>query len=324
MKRIYFFVSFALIAINLSAQMSIEEINYRLDTRPYFNLGLPYDTIISLPDSIQEKFARSLNREVSEQVLDSLVSPTDQQKERLLQNLKQECKEDTLCIQQRYQSYIKERKENHREMYANDIMPTKMILRAANWNVKKAIPVLEKSIGNEKYNQHSVLMALAKLGNDSIKQVLMERYTLSYLLQNTQLDTISDETPIYGLKWAWSTRGGIETAMYLKNKEMLLNIIDLIYIRGISRFSIGLDDFYSPNVSFFVDAFDDYNYFHNFPNYEALSTICNDYSSAIWRLSDRKLNKKEKQELQTLLSTEYRSKIREQLREWIIENVNFK
>jgi hypothetical protein len=299
--------------------MSIDEINHRLDTRLYSRLELPSDTIIILPDSVQEKFAKALNREVPEQVLDSLTTFTPQYIEQTLRNIKRDCKEDTLCVRMQYQEHVKQYKEEYREMYANGIMPTKMILRAANWNIKRAIPVLEKAIGDEKYDQPSVLMALAKLGNDSIKRIVGERYTLNHLLQTTEADTINDELRGAGDETIQLRRDGFTTAMYLKDKEILLNIIDLIYVRGKYHDGLGVTHI----VSGVVYDFDDYNFFHDFPNYDTLRKICHDYASSIWHLEDKKLNKKEQQELQTLLSTEYRNKIREQLREWIIENVNF-
>lgn len=310
--------------VNVSAQMSIEEINHCLETRPYFNLGLDYNANIVLPDSVQEKFAKVLDREIPEAVLDSMLAFTPQQIEQILQDIKRICKDDSLCVQEQYHEYIKRDREKYKKMYSNDIMPTILIFTAANWQVKKAIPVLEKAIGNTKYDQPSVLMALAKLGNDSIKQVLIEKYTLDYLLKNSQLDTVNGNAIIYDLdKKGWFTDEGLQTAMYLKNKEMLLNILDLIYIRGISGFCIGSDCFDYPAVSFFVDEFCDYNYFHSFPNYQILKKICDDYKFAIWDLYGKKHNKKKKKELEWLLSSQYRTKIKEQLQDWIIKNVNF-
>jgi hypothetical protein len=306
--------------------MSIEEINHRLETLPYFKLGLDYDMTIVLPDSVQEKFAKALNREIPEKVLDSLsaLNPQSQYARQELRRFSQECGDDSLCIQCKYQELIKKEKEKKREQYANDVMPNILILTAANWQVKKAIPVLKSAIGDTKYDQLAVFMALAKLGNDSIKQVLMEKYTLDYILKNSQLDTINENTVIYNLeKKGWSTVEGIQTAIYLKSKAMLKNILDLIYIRGISGFCIDLDCFDYPEVSFFVDEYSGYSYFHNFPNYEVLRKICNEYGFAIRRLYNEKQNKNTQKKLETLLSTEYRTKIRNQLRDWINENVNF-
>jgi hypothetical protein len=320
MKYLFLAIFICISLFNLNAQMSIEEINHRLDTRPYFSLGLDYNMTIFLPDSIQEKYAKALNREIPENVLDSLSVLSYQYKEQELRKFKRECKEDSLCIQNKYNELIKKEKENTRKQYANDIMPNILILTAANWQVKKAIPVLKKAIGDSKYDQPSVLMALAKLGNDSAKQILIKRYTLPYILQTTSLDTIND----YNLNLEDKNcvnilYEGMGVAMYLKNKEILLNLTDLIYIRGRDDMNIAE----SFTVSWFISDFDNYNYFHTFPNFNILRQVCYNYASAIWDLDNRKLNKKQKKELERLLSTEYRTKIRNQLREWIIKNVNF-
>jgi hypothetical protein len=163
-------------------------------------------------------------------------------------------------------------------------------------------------------------MALAKLGNDSIRQILIEKYTLPYILKITNLDTINDYTLYMEDKNCVDIFSeGLQIAMYLKSKEMIVNLTDLIYIRG--RDDMNISESFT--VSWFINSFDDYNYFHTFQNFDVLRKICYDYASAIWRLDNKKLNKKEKKELEKLLSTEYRTKIRNQLRDWINENVNF-
>jgi hypothetical protein len=153
----------------------------------------------------------------------------------------------------------------------------------------------------------------------------MEQYTLPYILRTTKLDTINDNNLIYEEDASIYSlvNKGLDVAMYLKSKEMLLNMLDLIYIRGKELTNIGAWYNYYPCVSFFVEGFNNYNYFHNFQDYENLKKICIGYASSFWHLGDKKLNKKEQKELEMLLSTEYRTKIKEQLRSWIEENVNF-
>jgi hypothetical protein len=305
------------------AQMTIEEINHRLDTRPYFALGLESDTHPVLPDSVQQKFVNALSREIPENVLDSLVALTPEQQESLIKQIqRQDCKDDSICMQQKYKETLERRKEDIKRMYSKGIMPTKMILRAGNWQIKKSIPVLERAIGDEKYDQISVLMALAKLGNDSIKQSLIERYTLQYILKTTELDTVNNNfLYINTEKGNWQTIDllyeAYGVAIYLKNKEILLNILDLIYIKGRDDSNISV----SYTVSFLIS--DLYNCFNNYTNSDVLYKICRNYVSSIWNLECKKRNKKEQQQLQILLSTGYRAKIKMQLKDWIIENVNF-
>jgi hypothetical protein len=247
----------------------------------------------------------------------------DRQKDDFLKRAKRECGKDSACIEQTYQQIITAFTDGENLYYATQHVSGELILAAGSWNIKEAIPILENALGNNRYNQRNVLMALAKLGNDSIEQVLMEKYTLSYVLANSQYDTVNDNNILYNLSVkTWSTQEGMQTAMYLKSQKMLLNILDLIYIRGISGWCLGVDCFDHPYVAFFVNEYCNYNYFREFTNFETIKKECVDYQSLIWKY-DKKQDKNAEKELEVLLSTEYRTKLRNQIREWIIENVNF-
>jgi hypothetical protein len=324
MKRICLVILITLYVINLSAQMSVEEINHQLENRPYFSLGLDYNAKVILPDSIKRKMVNALERELPQQYIDSVLSFNEQMIEQMKKIAWQKCKDDTACFKKEYENIYNREVESTKKIFHDECYGISLVLACGSWEVKEAIPYLKKELQKEKCENRRVEieMALAKL-DDSIKQSLMEKYTLSYVLKNTQLDTINNEAHIYELKQAWPLSEGIETAMYLKSKEMLVNILDLMYIKGITVFTIGLDKIYLSYVSKMLWNIEIYSYFRKFPNYEVFEKTCTDYVDAIWDLSDKKLNKKQKKELEVLLSTEYRTKIRDQIREWIIENVNF-
>jgi hypothetical protein len=164
-------------------------------------------------------------------------------------------------------------------------------------------------------------MALAKLGNDSIKQALIERYTLSYILQTTELNTINDNHFYGGSNL--TTRlfsEGMQVAMYLKNKDIMFNLLDLIYIRGRNQET----DFGTyPTVVWLLSNLSMFH-FQNYPNIEVLWEISDAYILAIEDLERKRRNRREQAELDRLLSTERRTKVKNQIQDWIIENVNFK
>jgi hypothetical protein len=323
-KIISLVIILVFITKNLLAQLTIEQINHRLDTRPYFNLGFDYSISVTIPDSVQEKFANALNRIIPESVLDSMLSLTSQQVEQIKRNVSRECRGDSTCIEIQYKKYIEDYRERHKTMYNRGIMPTRMILAAGNWQIKKAIPILKNAIGDDKYDQPSVFMALAKLGDDSIKQVLLERYSLSYILRTTPMDTIDNNVHISLdiLEEIWTIDEVVKIAMYLKDKEILLYMLDLMYIKGISQLCIGHHCEDVPYISLFL--FDlGFNDLRWFPNFNKLREITFDYRYDIRQLYDKQRNRREQRELNYLLSTEYRTMIKNQLRDWIIENVNF-
>jgi hypothetical protein len=330
-----------LYASNICAQTSIEEVNSSLDTHPYFSIRLGYESDIVLPDSTKTKIIKALNRELPQHFADSVFTLSEVVLKNIEEYAWQECKTDTVCFEKTYAERCAVNIEFEKRNYSDRCYNINLILACGNWNVKEAIPYLEKELQDPKckYLQVEIEMALAKL-NDSIKQLLIEKYTLPYVMQTTQLDTINDEYPYYesfyrvpiptdttsrfpydfisdNYKTIDILREGIMVAKYLKNRETILNLLDLIYIRGRDDDNIGI----SYTVSYFISDFDDN--FRGFPNYNELKEICYDYASAIWRLDHKKRNKKEQKELKMLLSTEYRRKIKSQIREWIIENVSF-
>ena len=198
MKKIITFVFSVLLFCNsLSAQITVEELNSLLDTRPYFGFRVDYNSNLTLPDSVKQKFLTALSGRLTPHLQDSLLALTPWQKEIFLEQSYQECKGDSACIEQTYQRIISEVWQRNNNSLMNRPVSGQLVLAAGSWNIREAIPILENAIGNERYGERAILMALAKLGNDSIKQVLMEKYTLSYILKNTELDTINDNNLLY-------------------------------------------------------------------------------------------------------------------------------
>jgi hypothetical protein len=304
--------------------MTINEVNHRLETRPYFDIYLDYKADIILPDSVQIKMVSALKRILPQHFADSVFTMS----EAVLKNIEEyawrQCRKDTACFEKTYAERYEMNIEFNKKNYANRCYSRSFVLACGSWDIKEAIPYLKKELQDKKceYMHVEIEMALAKL-NDSIKQALIDRYTLANLLESSQLDTIDNNAPIYNLKYTWSHYNGLQTAVYFKSKEMILNILDLIYIKGISMGSIGDDEYYIPAVSDFLNCFQCFGYFHSVPNRNVLWDICDNYRSVLGSYEDKKPTKKEIKRMEKLLSTAYRTKIKEQIRDWIIENVNF-
>ena len=328
MKKLIF-IAFLLISFNIFCQTNeIERINHLLETQTFFNIRLDYQANLTLPDSVKELFLIALRGEVPQRLADSILFISERDKGHIWEFSKNRCRGDSICIAETYERLIQEELDRRQNRLFNRYQVNRtVVLAAGGWNVKEAIPILEEAIGSGKYDQLAVQMALARLGNDSIKQVLLERHTLSYILQTTSLDTINDNARIEdgALRDVWRLDEGIQTAVYLQSQEMLLNILDLIYIRGLAGFCVGSICSYSPYVARFVFNFVGSFHFSSFPNIRELRNkecIAN-YSFDIWYLHGKRRNRREQRELDRLLSTEYRTMIKNQIRDWIIENVNF-
>jgi hypothetical protein len=323
MKTKVLLFAFLMLSNFAFAQISeITKINSLLDTETYYEIRLNYDITVVLSDSVRQKFLATLRGEVPQHLADSILYIYQQEKDELWDFCKNRCRGDSICAEEMFNNLLQDR-YNHkrRRLYDSYQINRTVILAAGSWNIREAIPILENAIGNERYGQRSILMALTKLGNDSIKQSLIERYTLSYILQTTELDTINDNH-FYGQNNLTSRLfdEGMQVAMYLKNKDIILNLLDLIYIRGRDD----VQGFETPlyTVVWFVWNLSSFH-FHNFPNYEILYEISDDYIFAIRNLERRRRNRNEDRELERLLSTEHRTKVKNQIQDWIIENVNF-
>jgi len=327
-----FFVLFATIFLNAQTQEQIEQINRTLDSVPYFEIrDLDYSVQYNLPDSTKAKIVKALNRELSKSFWDEILTYPDDMIERIKDYAWRQCKNDTTCFEKVYAERYAINVESDKRNFSNRCISSNLILACGSWEITEAIPYLEKELKNEKCTQFGkkeiIEMTLAKLGVDSVKQVLLERYTLPHFLSapivlydtvtmKNPVDTINDNNnDSYGLTIDL-LQEGLRVAMYLENKEIILNLLDLLYVRGRHNNGVSIEPIVVSVVRCFKEDF------RKFPNYEILDKIYNN-ASDIRRLDNRKLNKKEQQELERLLSTEYRTKIKEQLREWVIENVNF-
>jgi hypothetical protein len=325
MKYLFLFLCTLMQISNICAQTSIEEINSWLDTRPYFKLGFVSKSKIVIPDTIKGKILKALNKELPKHFADSVFTIPEKVLENITNIAWQKCKTDTACFEEEYKrmcdNFIEETKNN----YFGKCYSINLILGCGNWDIKEAIPYLKEELQNKncEYTYIEIEMALAKLGDDSIKQVLIERYTLKKLLTTTQENTNSN----YANNIGWETYKlldeGYTVAVYLKCKEILLNLLDLIYVKGKWNNNIAVTHIAASVVSDYAE------YFRKYSNYYSLQKVCMNYARSIWRLEDnwdyedKKLGKKEREELKILLSTEYRTKIRNQIQDWVVENVDF-
>ena len=322
MKKILIFMfGIFLFVGTLSAQLTVEELNHLLDTQPFFGFMVDYNANLALPDSVKQKFLITLSGRLTPHLQDSLFTIPPDERERLLALAKERCDDDYACVEKTLQEMIADITERNNHFFSTQPISNHLVLAAGSWNIREAIPILENAIGNERYGQRSIQMALAKFGNDSIKQALIERYTLSYVLKTTELDTINDNRSFQKNNFIGRFfNEGMQVAMNLRNKDIMLNLLDLIYIRGRDNVQ-GFDT--PPYIIMWFLWNLKFSDFSHFPNREELWEIADSVIFAILDLDSRRLNRAEQRELERLLSTEHRTKVKNQIRDWIIENVSF-
>jgi hypothetical protein len=312
--------TFKLNDLGFSQTSEIVKINALLDNTTYYDIKLNYKMNIILPDSVKQKFIAALKGEVPQKLADTLLFVSIKDRDLIWKHYKnsQECKGDSACATEKCNAvFQKEYARKYKMLYDYYKVSNTVVLAAGSWNIHEAIPVLEKAIGDTKYDQQSVLMALAKLGNDSIYQALKESHTLSYLLKHTELDTTNDKAT-YGYEDNEIIQGAYynynNMANYFKDKDFLYYMVDLLYIRGIIP---AFDYYISSTERTLLSDFP--SLFNDSKNSKIWDQMCWNYYYK-YRDAQKKRNKKESK---LILSSSYKRQVISELKEWIDKNVNF-
>lgn len=299
----------------LLAQKTDVELSKLLDTNPYSRIKIDYEeNKFMLSDSVKQKFLIALRGNLPTALRDSLFSLTLEQEQSFWKQSMYECKGDSVCTAQKYKNIIYGVLEHIKDAYSKQYIKRELILAAGAWNIKEAIPVLDSAIGNNRYDQWMIKMALAKFGNKQYLQEITDRYTLSYVLKHTRLDTLNNEA-IYDIEVISSSlpiSEGVWAAKYLKEKNILLGIVDMLYVKGIETYFFDMEDVFMPIVFYFVESFTS-----SYGNDEKLRKITENWIVE-WSAWDGE-NSELRRETEERLTREYHAKIRQ----WVIDNVNF-
>ena len=177
---------------SLFAKKTTAELNYILDTNPYNRMRLDYNTDLTPSDSVKHKFLTALSGCLSPHLQDSLLRLSSWQETSFLKQSKRDCKGDSICIEATYQRITSEALANINNFYETAKISEALVLSAGSWNVREAIPILDNALDNDRYEQLSVKMALARLGNDSFMQELEDKYTLTNYLEETDFSITDD------------------------------------------------------------------------------------------------------------------------------------
>ncbi len=166
---------------------SIELINYYLDSVSYdYLISFDYENPVVLPDSTKDKVIAVLNGYIPPQKIKEVTHISDDVMKRIEKRCKGICKNDSICFVKAKDSIINRMTNRALYILKNKLFPKNFLLAVGAWEVKDAEPILLKNIDNLLYPKEETLLALAKLGNDSIKEIIMDKYTIRYVINNTE------------------------------------------------------------------------------------------------------------------------------------------
>jgi len=310
---------------NTVTAQSIDEINSALDNIIYSRLNFyDYKTPIQLPDSTKQKVINILNGYLPPHEIREYTTFDDIVIKNIEKITKNICGTDSLCNVLAKDSIMKHSIESQLFNLRQYMFPANFILAIGFWNVQEAEPILLANINNDKkYPKRETLLALAKLGNDSIRKIVNEMYTVDYVVNNTVLKKDNPDLEYKSIPAKDLISNQISNfynaGVYLKDKNILLNIIDLLDIQGKMHSWLGLYEHVAPiEESLLMWLGPRFMTKENLENgkYYEFESIIDNYSNSIDKY-------KNTEKIKEILSKENKEVIKKQLKNWIIENVNF-
>ena len=304
---------------NNAHSQSISEVNNALDNTFYRFLDFDYKASLQLPDSTQKKVIAVLNGYLPPKEIKDAVTFDDM----IIKNIERMCKEicgtDSLCNALAKDSIIKKASDSQLYNLQQYTFPANFILAIGTWGVKDAEPILLKNINNERYPKRETKLALAKLGNDSIKRRIVEEYSINYIINNTVLKNGNPNLIYKSIPSGESVSDQIsyffEASRYLKKKEILLNMIDLLDIQGKYYSFSEIAPIEESVMMWLCLRFIEKQYFEN-GKLDEWENITETYFNAI-------VDNKNSPEISNILSHESKEQVKKQMKNWIEENVNF-
>lgn len=294
---------------------SIELINFYLDSVSYDYLyTFDYENPIVLPDSIKDKVLAVLNGYIPPQkIKEESYIPDDVMK--IIDNeCEGICENDSLCFTRAKDSIINNMNNRTMQILHDKAFPENFLLAIGAWDVTEAVPILLKNLDNPIYPKEETLLALARLGNDSIMESILNKYTLEYVINNSEFKVNNPEL-IYHSNDRELIHDFFRAGMYIKRKNILLNMVDLIDIQGKTYFYEDLVPIEMTVTMWLSLLFINKEYVEN-GAFEELESITNRfYYSISNNLSTPKINE--------ILSTENKKLVKQEIKLWITKNVEF-
>lgn len=292
----------------------IKLINYYLDSVSYDKLTkFDIETPVNLPDSTKVKVVAVLNGYIPPQEIKKVTSVSNTVMKIIDKDCRSICGNDSSCFAEAKDSILNKMTNRALDILNSKLFPENFILAIGFWNVKEAEPILLKNIYNPRYPKEETLLALSKLGNDSIKKIIMNKYTLQYVTNKTELK-INDPELIYQ-QTPDVVNDFFKTGMYLKNKQILFNMVDLLDVQGKAYFFEELVPIELIITMWLGKCFIKKEYLEN-GTFEQLELITDSFFNQID-------NNYKSKKIENILSPENKALVKNQIKEWINKNVEF-
>lgn len=286
----------------------IHQINTELDNEPYYNISINYSLDIQVPDSTKNKVLSSLKGIIPLKVIDSIYALSPKLKKVDIERCKVlYTSGDNKCLDSLKQVYVHDLTKEER-------LSKSLILAVGSWGIKNAIPILQRGINSNKYPQLETEMALAKLSVEPYRKKLKEECSLSYVQTHTRL-SFNNSNNVYKGEESYLTINLLQrfysVGMYLDEISILINMVDLLDIRGREYFQS--EEYIACQIIVLMEM---QSLFKKNMNYSQWSNLTNRYFTELATSSPQEFEKK--------ISSPYQENMKKELKYWITENVKFK
>jgi hypothetical protein len=212
---------------------SVRDIDSMLDNTIYYQLNnFNYTKNIELPDSTKDKIIKVLNGYLPIKDVEE-VSALSRNSDRFINRMAADiCKQDSICFARVKDSITYSIIQEGLASKRTYPFPASFILAIGSWNIQNAMPILLDNINNPLFPKEEVLLALAKLGNDSIRRDIKKQYTLNYVINNTEFKINSREYIYRNANMERVVSSFYNAGQYLSDRDILLNMVDLLDVEG--------------------------------------------------------------------------------------------
>jgi hypothetical protein len=304
-------------------------INAQLDSIAYYDLDFNYNKSVILPDSIKDKMAKALGRQLPLQLIKTMKKEIESDITLLeyYHNKANKIKQhDTLRdLNTIYDSLIQIRiSKTKSHLITHNCIPNSLVLACGNWGVTQALPLLRKYLSDSTIcvSHYHILAAMAKLGDKWAYKELLKRSNIEHLVKLRLVDTLNWNSKYEDFSKILQLLTDInDMAYYLKSKELLLCTPDFLKIKGRNLVQFSNDQFYRLTI---ISICTELNSF--FLNKEKLewNTIIETYRTEIWKVEFSETKESVKHQVwNDSLSDTYIQKVIDDLKEWIQVNVEF-
>lgn len=202
----------------------LSKLERMLDSVPYYNLiDVDYTMDLQVSDTIKRKVVSILNGYLPHQVIQEATGIPEQVAQNIRSKALSIVGEDSIRYIQTIDSLTEIYRNKNLEIHRNRAYSENFILAIGSWGIREAKSILLTNLNNPRFPKIPTLLTLSKLGESKVQDTLM------------QILKVRDTTFVEIMPRGYISKQKellLKSGMYLKNKELISMIVDLLNVKG--------------------------------------------------------------------------------------------